>query len=151
LYLPPDEPTSTAIVVRRRENIADGFYWVCEEVDPEEWSFRFPGQPVPDPVTIYHERVCVYRGNITHNLGKMAAAADIYMCLWRPEEIDIDTAGQLIEPLQKALDDMRATPEKFEKHNSPNGWGMYPHFVSFVAKYLAACREFSTARIRVCR
>ena len=28
----------------------------------------------------------LYEDNITHNLGQMADRADIYKCLWRPDE-----------------------------------------------------------------
>lgn len=48
------------------------------------------------------ERV-VYSANITHNLGKMADEASIYYALWRPDEIGITKAGQLIIPLREGL------------------------------------------------
>lgn len=34
----------------------------------------------------------LYSRNITHNLGRMAQAAGIYECLWRPEEHGITHA-----------------------------------------------------------
>lgn len=61
--------------------------------------------------------------NITHNLNKMADEAGIYGIVWRPEENGITTARQLIEPLRKAIADMKADPERFKKHNASNGWG----------------------------
>ena len=39
-----------------------------------------------------------YSSNITHNLGAMAREAGIYEACWRPEEIGITKAAQLIEP-----------------------------------------------------
>jgi hypothetical protein len=93
----------------------------------------------------------VYWANITHNLGKMAEAAGIYEVLWRPEEFDIKTASELIEPLEKGLADLKARPEHFEQFNSPNFWGLYKHFVPFVEKYLAACKEYPDAEVRVSR
>lgn len=93
----------------------------------------------------------VYWANITHNLGKMAAEAGIYQHLWRPEEIGITKAGQLIEPLRNAVALLKADPARFEQHNSPNGWGMYEHFVPFVEQYLAACVENPDATVRVSR
>ena len=88
---------------------------------------------------------------ITHNLGDMARAADIYQHLWRPEEIDITKAIQLVEPLRAGLALLKSDPERFEKFNSPNGWGMYEHFVPFVEKYLAACEENPDADVRASR
>ena len=93
----------------------------------------------------------VYSANITHNLGDMARAADIYQHLWRPEEIDITKAIQLVEPLRAGLALLKSDPERFEKFNSPNGWGMYEHFVPFVEKYLAACEENPDADVRASR
>lgn len=92
---------------------------------------------------------CVYEANITHNLGAMAAEAGIYECLWRPDEIDITHARDLITPLRRGVELMRADPPRFQKHNAPNGWGLYEHFVPFVEKYLAACEEYPDALVRV--
>lgn len=93
----------------------------------------------------------VYTANITHNLGRMAEAAGIYQALWRPEEIGITTAEQLIEPLSAGLALLQSDPPRFEALNSPNGWGLYEHFVPFVEKYLAACKENPDATVRVWR
>lgn len=95
--------------------------------------------------------VTVYDANITHNLNKMAEAAGIYKHLWRPDEIGVTKACELIEPLTAGLADLKARPEHFEQFNAPNGWGMYKHFVPFVEKYLAACIENPDANVRVWR
>ena len=93
----------------------------------------------------------VYWANITHNLGRMAEAAGIYKHLWRPEEIGITTANQLIEPLTTGLALLESDPPRFRQYNAENGWGTYEHFVPFVRKYLAACIENPDATIRVSR
>jgi hypothetical protein len=93
----------------------------------------------------------VYEANITHNLGKMAREAGIYEALWRPEEIGIDKAEQLIEPLTVGLEKLKADPAHYEQFNSPNGWGMYEHFVPFVENYLEACKNNPDAYITVSR
>jgi hypothetical protein len=95
--------------------------------------------------------VDLYWANITHNLGDMAAAAGIYLCLWRPDEIDITTAGQLVEPLTEGLALLEADPARFEAFNAPNGWGTYKHFVPFVRQYLEACKQHPKALVRVSR
>lgn len=93
----------------------------------------------------------VFDANITHNLNAMAEEAGIYKHLWRPEEIGITKAAQLIEPLKAGLAMMKADPPRFEKHNAKNGWGLYEHFVPWIEKYLAACEEYPDADVSVSR
>ena len=93
----------------------------------------------------------VYWANITHNLGEMADKAGIYKALWRPEEINAEKAKDIIELLEVGLTDLKNRPKYFKKFNSPNGWGMYEHFVPFVEKYLEACKEYPEAIIEVSR
>jgi hypothetical protein len=92
-----------------------------------------------------------FYSNITHNLVDMAKEAGIYLHLWRPKELGITLAKDLIEPLEKGLAEMRSKPEHFRKFDSPNGWGTYKHFVPFVDKYLEACKEFPESTIEVDR
>ena len=93
----------------------------------------------------------VYWANITHNLGQMADKAGIYEALWRPDEIGKEKASEIVELLEKGLNDLKERPEYFKTFNSPNGWGMYEHFVPFVEKYLEACKDFPDALIEVSR
>lgn len=93
----------------------------------------------------------VYWGNITHNLNKMAGESGIYEVLWRPEEIGKTKASEIIELLEKGLTELTNRPEHFKKFNSPNGWGMYDNFVSFVKNYLNACKKYPDAIIEVSR
>ncbi len=97
------------------------------------------------------EEECFYSANITHNLGAMAEEAGIYRHLWRPEEIGIMKAEQLITPLRTALALLKSNLPRFEQHNAPNGWGLYEHFVPFVEKYLAACEDYPTATVKAFR
>lgn len=120
------------------------------EVSREEWDRDNPGI---EPVTYVGERESseVYSRNITHNLGRMAGAADLYKALWRPDENGIDTAAQLIAPLTDGLMRLRDDPEKFKLLNPENGWGNYEGLVAFVADYLAACERFPAAKVSVWR
>jgi hypothetical protein len=93
----------------------------------------------------------VFSANITNNLNKMAEAAGIYEHLWKPEEIGITKALQLIDPLQTGLAKMKADPEKYKAYNSPNGWGLYENFVPWIEKYLAACEEYPESIVSVSR
>lgn len=92
-----------------------------------------------------------YSSNITHNLGKMAAAANIYVHLWRPEEIGITKAKDLIEPLEQGLTDLKARPEFFKALDASNGWGTYSQFIPWVASYLDACKQYPEAEVSVSR
>ncbi len=89
--------------------------------------------------------------NITHNLGRMAKEAGIYQHLWRPEEIGVTKAAQLIEPLRAGLALLRSDEARFREFDAPNGWGCYEHFVPFVAEYLKACEEYPDADVHVSR
>lgn len=92
----------------------------------------------------------VYSSNITHNLGNMASAVDLYMPLWRPEEIGITKAYQLIGSLAKGLADLENRPE-LKALNPVNGWGSYDGLVQFVREYLVACLANPYADVSVCR
>lgn len=93
----------------------------------------------------------VYDSNITHNLGEMADKVGIYYHLWRPEELNITQAKELIVALEVGLEDLKNRKEYYEQFNSPNGWGMYEHFVPFVEEYLNACKEYPNAKIHISR
>lgn len=96
------------------------------------------------PTTVHSE-------NITHNLGRMAEEAGIYKQLWRPDEIGITTAKELIEPLAKGLELLKNEPERFTPLNPKNGWGDYENLVQFVTNYLHACRDNPDAEVSVSR
>lgn len=85
--------------------------------------------------------VDVFTSTLTHNLVPMAAEAGLYKVLWRPDELGIIKASQLIEPLRAGLKLLRSDPERFKALNPSNGWGNYENLVEFVAQYLEACKK----------
>ncbi len=89
----------------------------------------------------------VFSANITHNLGEMAKAAGIYEALWRPEEIGVTKAKDLIPRIRRGLKKLKSDPEKFKTMNPKNGWGSYDVFVPWIEKYLKACEENPDAEI----
>lgn len=118
-------------------------------ISRDEWNQMYPDR---EPVTVLeHETDEVFSANITHNLNKMADAAGIYHHLWRPDEIGITVASELIEPLTQGLATLRGQPERFQKLNPANGWGSYEVLVEFVREYLAACIRYPTAEVSVWR
>jgi hypothetical protein len=90
----------------------------------------------------------VFDRNITHNLTEMADEAGIYEVLWRPEKNGYLHAKDIIPTLKDGLDKLEADPEYYKKFDSPNGWGLYIHFVPFVKAVLNACEEYPDAIIR---
>jgi hypothetical protein len=92
-----------------------------------------------------------WSGNITHNLGLMAEEAGIYEVLWRPEEVGITTASQMIEPLTEGLKLLSSDPDRFKVYDAPNGWGRYEHLWDFVEQYLRKCKEYPSALVRTWR
>lgn len=118
-------------------------------ISREEWDRRFPGE---EPCEFQgSETNHVFHSNITHNLGKMAENAGIYQYLWRPEELGITKAKQLIEPLRNGLRLLYAQPEHFEPFNPTNKWGDYHGLVRFVEDYLKACEQFPDATVEASR
>ncbi len=120
-----------------------------KEISRKEWDEKFPGrEPI---VASFDETDEVYSRNITHNLTQMANVAGLYYPLWRPEEIGITKAEQLIGPLLEGLGQLRRSPEHFKQFNPSNGWGSYEGLVEFVEEYLKACKEYPEANVRVSR
>ena len=89
--------------------------------------------------------------NITHNLNKMAEAAGLYEVLWRPEEIGITSASQMIPLLEKGLKELEANPVKYKAFNPSNGYGNYNNLVNFCYETLKLCREYPDAIVEACR
>lgn len=119
-----------------------------KELTVEEVREKFPNAVVEENE---FETECVFDANITHNLNKMADAAGIYEACWRPEEIGATKASDITPILQKGFEDMKARPEHYKQFDSPNGWGLYIHFLPWVESYLKACREYPDAIIEVSR
>jgi hypothetical protein len=123
-----------------------------KEITREEWDRRFPDRaPITTRLTAVDDSSIAYTANITHNLNKMAAEAGIYKHLWRPDEIGIRKAKQLIEPLCGGLKMLAGDPGRFKALNPPNGWGTYRGLIAFVASYLEACVQWPEATVSVSR
>lgn len=102
-------------------------------------------------VSLYVGDDRVFDANITHNLTTMADKAGIYEPVWRPEEVGIVVASQLIEPLRKGIDTLAADPDFFATFDAENKWGTYEQFLPWLRKYLAACEENPTASVSAWR
>lgn len=120
------------------------------EISRAEWDELNPGiEPV-----IYRGSDAtggIWHGNITHNLNLMAMKAYLYHALWRPEELQITRAGDLIPLLSEGLKRLQKDPNYYKIFNPANGWGTYETLVSFVECYLEACTKFPEATVNVWR
>lgn len=122
-----------------------------KEITQEEWNNRNPNTKPIKFEQKYIETNQVYSANITHNLNTMASEAGIYNYLWKPDEIQITKAKQLINPLREGLHKLKSEPERYKKFNPENGWGSYEGLVKFVENYLNACYEYPDADVEVSR
>lgn len=113
----------------------------------------------------------VYSSNITHNLVSMAKEANVYEALWRPyklkkeynpknkrnnyenkfEESNLILANEIINNLEEGLKNLKSNPKHYSKFNSPNNWGTYTNLVSFIEKYLKACKKHPNAILNISR
>lgn len=101
-----------------------------------------------------HERTCspiLYRANVAHNLNRMAKEARLYLYLWRPDEVNVTVAHELLVPLTTGLELLKRDATRFRALDALNGWGRWEDLVSCVRKYLAACRAHPDARVEVSR
>lgn len=116
----------------------------------EQWNDRHPDR---EPIVLDSDETdsVVYSANITHNLNKMADAAGVYMYIWRPDELGIVKAEELIEPLQNGLTELKSSTHKYKSYNPPNGWGRYEDLVDWIDRYLDACKKYPEAKVRVSR
>jgi len=119
-----------------------------KELTIDEAKERFPDFNAEEYLTASNE---AYHSSITHNLNKMAEEAGIYYHLWRPEELNITRAKELINPLREGLHKLKSDPERFKKLNPDNGWGSYDGLVKFVSNYLDACYEYPESKVETWR
>jgi hypothetical protein len=137
----PVEQTS-GIFIRR-----DG---ATVEITREEWDRLYPGRK-PVVAVMEQESNIVYSSNITHNLGRMAGECGLYKPLWRPDEMGIKKAKELIRPLQDGLAQLNSDRDRLQEFNPENGWGDYNGLLQFTAQYLAACMRWPEAKVSVSR
>lgn len=139
---PVTRPVTSGIFIRENGQ--------TKEITREGWDAAHPGR---EPVVLQQEpKTCeVFSANITHNLNAMAKEAGIYSHLWRPDEIGITKAEELIAPLLMGRDLLLSDPERFRAFNPENGWGDYEGLVAFVSNYVNACIASPGATVKTWR
>ena len=81
--------------------------------------------------------------NIPHCYKPIAAKAGIDQYIWRPFELGIHKAAQLIQPLQIGLRLLEVAPAQFETF--PQEY--FEQFVGQVRTYLEACKANPDAEV----
>lgn len=89
----------------------------------------------------------VYWKHISHNYRELAIKARVYHALWRPGEVGVSKAYELVGMLERGLARLRTHKEKA----SEQSLGSYDVLIDFVEAYLQACRENPDADISVSR
>jgi len=147
VYLTVEEP----VAVRCGPDIYVRVNGRNQRISRANWDELNPGCEPTVAIKAGDTTHVVFSANITHNLNTMAGEAGIYEELWRPDEIGISKAKQLIEPLTNGLQELKDDPAKFIPFEPENGWGTYGTLVGFVEEYLEACIKYPDATVEVSR
>ena len=143
IYLKVTEPisiTRTGIFVRRNGK--------TEELSYDEAVSLYPDCEINEYIG---ETDIVFHGNITHNLGKMAKHVGVYNHLWKPDDVGVIYANELIFPLRKGIHQMKINPDKYKEFNPDNGWGTYENLLELMENYLNKCYEYPDSIIQISR
>ena len=106
VYLSVDEPMTQP----KRSGIFIREFGQMRELSRAEWKRLYPESQPATYVETPDESNIIFTRNITHNLTEMARKADLYEPLWRPDNLDIDKAEQLIAPLSEGLRRLKSDP-----------------------------------------
>lgn len=93
----------------------------------------------------------LWYANVTHNLGKMAEAAGLYLVMWRPEEVGVALARDAAPLLARGVDALKTDPDYFRSLTPANNWGSYEGLLTVASEYLAAALRWPNAKIEVDR
>lgn len=88
-----------------------------------------------------HTDEMMFVGNITHNLIAMAKVCELYKPLWKPEELNITYARELIPYLSDGLSELVSKPDEYKQFNSTNGWGTYQGLIRFATDVYISCLD----------
>jgi len=97
-----------------------------------------------DEIEARHEHgdVRVFDKNVGGSLEDLAISADLYQYIWRPDEIGIDKASQLLGPLITGY-------QRLKEHKT---WSVqYDRLCCLVSEYIIVCGEHPDATVTVWR
>ena len=82
----------------------------------------------------------VYSGNITHNLGEMASALNVFDLLWSPPSGC--KAKDLTSHLAIAISALEEYPDYYNEFNAANSWGTREQFIPWLKDLLEKCEKY---------
>jgi hypothetical protein len=91
----------------------------------------------------------VYSASIHMSAKEMAHVAGIANTIWKPDAVMAYGASDIIQPLKFGLEFLLAYPALFAEFASDDDTGTYYKLITFIEKYLDACKKFPTAVITV--
>lgn len=80
--------------------------------------------------------------NTTHNHNRLADALGVYTLLWNKDGKTDVKAAELIEPLEKACEELKRNMKDYRQYDAPNGWGKCEDFLRFMEDVLNCCRTY---------
>lgn len=89
--------------------------------------------------------------NITHNYGSMANVLGCYEAIWRPEEIGISQAKEIVPFLEKAIVEFDSKIGLLNQEVPENGWGDTDGFKEFLDDYLCECKKHPELKVSISR
>jgi len=84
--------------------------------------------------------------NVTHNLTPMWIKANIYECLYKSEG---KKAKEIINQLEKGLQDIKDNYNEYKKLNPSNGWGDIDGAIEFLERVIKEFKQYPNAKIEV--
>lgn len=85
--------------------------------------------------------------NITNNLIDFAIALNCYECIWKPKNLNIITAYQLLPHLYEAYYNVIKYGDIYLSLLPKNGWGTKEQFLNFIDQYIEACITYPNTLI----
>ena len=76
------------------------------------------------------EQETIFSLNITHNLNKLADAANFYKQLWHLE--GITTCEDLLPHIEAGIVELESNPTKYKQFSAKNNWGTYEQFLPWL-------------------
>lgn len=89
----------------------------------------------------------VVEKNITNNLKSMWEEAGVYDALYSSNG---KTASELVDVLENGLQQMIGDPQRFEKYNASNSWGLYKYAVPWLQELVDDFKKHPDATVESC-
>lgn len=93
----------------------------------------------------------VFSTEISDDLRFMAREAGLLNFVWYSDENNVIYAKQMVIPLQKAIEKLKANTDYFHRYEGKCDDSKCYNFLLFLEQYLRACKKYNEALIEVSR